>query len=165
MKTAVAAQGKKTFVAEKTTDGTSWGALYAQFLQPTTEIASSSSSISVKREYFSESGTPKVGDVVRVRITIKAERDLDFVEVIDRRAACMEPVQQLSGYHFGYYIAPKDYTTAYYFDRMPKGTHVIEAEYYLDRAGSYSTGSCKAQCAYAPEFCATEKAHQFVVNP
>ena len=165
VKTAVAAQGKKTFVAEKTTDGTSWGALYAQFLQPTTEIASSSSSISVKREYFSESGTPKVGDVVRVRITIKAERDLDFVEVIDRRAACMEPVQQLSGYHFGYYIAPKDYTTAYYFDRMPKGTHVIEAEYYLDRAGSYSTGSCKAQCAYAPEFCATEKAHQFVVNP
>ncbi|MBO4659817.1 MAG: alpha-2-macroglobulin [Prevotella sp.] len=165
VKTAVPAQDKKTFVAEKTSDGTSWGALYAQFLQPTAEIANASSSISVKREYFCESNTPRVGDIVRVRITIKAERDLDFVEVIDRRAACMEPVQQLSGYHFGYYIAPKDYTTAYYFDRMPKGTHVIEAEYYLDRAGSYSTGSCKAQCAYAPEFSATEKAHQLNVNP
>ncbi len=115
--------------------------------------------------HFCDSSSPKVGDVIRVRITIKAERDLDFVEVIDRRAACMEPVRQLSGYHFGYYIAPKDYTTTYYFDKMPKGTHVVEAEYYLDRAGTYSTGSCKAQCAYAPEYAATEKAHTVVVNP
>ncbi len=165
VKTSVSAQDKKAFSAEKTSDGTSWGALYAQFMQPTAEIRNASSSISVKREYFCESDKPKVGDVIKVRITIKAERDLDFVEVIDRRAACMEPVQQLSGYHFGYYIAPKDYTTTYYFDRMPKGTHVVEAEYYLDRAGAYSTGSCKAQCAYAPEFAATEKAHMVIVNP
>lgn len=165
VKTAVAAQDKKEFVVSKNTEGTSWGAVYAQFLQPTSEIANVSSSISVKREYFCDSSSPKVGDVIRVRITIKAERDLDFVEVIDRRAACMEPVRQLSGYHFGYYIAPKDYTTTYYFDKMPKGTHVVEAEYYLDRAGTYSTGSCKAQCAYAPEYAATEKAHTVVVNP
>ena len=165
VKTAVVAQDKKEFVVSKNTEGTSWGAVYAQFLQPTSEIANASSSISVKREYFCDSNSPKVGDVIRVRITIKAERDLDFVEVIDRRAACMEPVQQLSGYHFGYYIAPKDYTTTYYFDKMPKGTHIVEAEYYLDRAGTYSTGSCKAQCAYAPEYAATEKAHMVVVNP
>ena len=97
-------------------------------------------------------------------LTIKAERDLDFVEVIDRRAACMEPVSQQSGYHYGYYIAPKDYTTAYYFHKMPKGTHIIETEYYIDRKGTYETGSCKAQCAYAPEFSATGKALKLVVS-
>jgi hypothetical protein len=69
----------------------------------------------------------------------------------------MEPVNQLSGYHWGYYIAPKDYTTNYYFDRMPKGKHVIETEYFIDRSGTYQTGSCTAQCAYAPEFRGTTK--------
>ena len=118
----------------------------------------------MQREIRAQNSQLKVGDKVAVRITIKAERDLDFVEVIDRRAACLEPVSQLSGYHFGYYIAPKDYTTAYYFNKLPKGTHIIETEYFVDRAGVYETGTCKAQCAYAPEFSATGKALRLVVN-
>jgi hypothetical protein len=93
-----------------------------------------------------------VGDKIKVRITVKADRDYDFVQVLDKRAACMEPVKQLSGYHWNYYCAPKDYTTAYYFDRLSKGTHVVETEYYIDREGEYQTGTCTAQCAYAPEY-------------
>ena len=73
----------------------------------------------------------KVGDKVRIRLTIIADRDYDFVQVVDKRAACLEPVSQLSGYHWGYYIAPKDYTTNYYFDQMAKGKHVVETEYYM----------------------------------
>ena len=125
---------------------------------PAAEIQNSTAGLSVKRELLTGTGKLHVGDKVVVRITIKAERDLDFVEVIGRRAACLEPVNQLSGYHFGYYIAPKDYTTAYYFNKMAKGTHVLETEYYVDRKGTYMTGSCKVQCAYAPEFSATGKA-------
>ena len=89
----------------------------------------------------------KVGDHVKVRITIQAERDLDFVEVIDKRAACMEPINQLSGYHYGYYCSPKDNATNYYFDRLPKGKRVIETEYYIDRIGTYETGTLRAGCA------------------
>lgn len=37
---------------------------------------------------------------------------------------------------------------------MSKGTHVIETEYYVDRAGKYETGTCTVQCAYAPEYSA-----------
>ena len=95
---------------------------------------------------------------------MKAERDLDFVQVVDRRAACMEPVSQLSGYRNGYYCAPQDNQTCYYFDRMPKGTHVIETEYYIDRAGTYDTGTCKAQCAYAPEYVGMAPAYTLVVR-
>lgn len=164
VKTSMKADNKQKVEVEKTSQGTSWGALYAQFLQKTDEVENSSSGLSVQREIRMQSQSLKVGDKVTVRLTIKAERDLDFVEVIDRRAACMEPVSQLSGYHFGYYIAPKDYTTAYYFNKMPKGTHIIETEYYIDRKGTYETGTCKAQCAYAPEFSATGKALQLIVN-
>ena len=64
----------------------------------------------------------------------------------------MEPVQQLSGYRHGYYVSSKDCTTNYYFDMLPKGKHEIETEYYIDREGTYQTGTCTVQCAYAPEY-------------
>ena len=164
VKTALDAAGKNTFEAEKTTQGTSWGALYAQFTQHTAEVENSSAQLSVKREILHNGDQLRVGDKVTVRITVKAERDLDFVEVIDRRAACMEPVDQLSGYRSGYYLATKDYTTTFYFNRMAKGTHVMEKTYYIDREGTYQTGTCKAQCAYAPEFSATSHSLNIVVK-
>ena len=100
-----------------------------------------------------------VGDRVTVRITIEAERDYDFVEVVDKRAACMEPVAQLSGYEWrgGFYRSTRDNATHFFFDMLSKGRHVIETEYYIDREGNYQTGTCTVQCAYAPEFRGTAK--------
>ena len=153
VKTAVTGSDMRTFTAKKTAPGISWGAIYAQFKQPTAEVESSSSGLTVKREYIGGTNL-KVGDKVKVRITIRAERDFDFVQVLDKRAACLEPVNQLSGYKWGYYCSPKDYSTNYYFDMMRKGEHVVETEYYVDREGVYETGTCTVQCAYAPEYTA-----------
>lgn len=153
-------EGRKgnVFTATKTSEGTSWGTVYAQSVQKTSSVATSSAGFSVTREVLSAGGRPQtafnIGDRVKVRITIKADRDYDFVQVKDKRAACMEPATQLSGYRSGYYCAPKDNSTNYYFDRMGKGTHVIETEYYIDRTGKYETGTCTVQCAYAPEYSA-----------
>lgn len=166
VKTVVDVENPKKLTVSKTSEGTSWGAVYAQFMQPSTEIDAASSGLSVKREIMQitangevkDPQTLNVGDKVKMRITITADRDYDFVQLIDKRAACLEPVKQLSGYHWGYYIAPKDYTTNYYFDQMRKGTYVVEAEYYVDRAGEYTTGTCTVQCAYSPEFSARSKA-------
>jgi hypothetical protein len=158
VKTAQPYQGEKTFTAEKKSEGTSWGAVYAQFMQPTSDIKDLASSISVKRELLTTDGqlltTAKVGERVKVRLTITSERDLDFVQLQDKRAACMEPVKQLSGYDWrlGCYVSPRDNVTNYYFDRLPKGKHVVETEYYIDRAGKYETGTCTVQCAYASEY-------------
>ena len=154
VKQTMPADGAKVFKAEKSSEGTSWGAVYAQFMQPTSEIADQKSGISVKRELIvgDKASHLKVGDRVRVRITIQADRDYDFVQVIDKRAACLEPVNQLSGYRYGYYTTPHDCTTNYYFDIMPKGKHVIETEYYVDRPGTYETGTCVVECAYSPEY-------------
>jgi hypothetical protein len=131
-------------------------------MQKSTDVENTASGISVKREIIGNS--MKVGDKIKVRITIKAERDYDFVQVSDRRAACMEPVNQLSGYHWGYYCAPKDCTTNYYFDCMRKGTHTIETEYYIDRSGEYTTGTCTVQCAYSPEYKATVKGMKMTIK-
>lgn len=155
----------RTLTVEKPSEGTSWGAVYAQFMQKSTDVDSSDGQLTVRREITGVNNRLlKVGDRVTVRITIKAGRDFDFVQVVDKRAACMEPTEQLSGYHRGYYIAPKDNATCYYFDQMAKGTHMIETQYYVDRAGVYHSGTCTAQCAYSPEYASRDKAVTLTVT-
>ncbi len=153
----------KTLSFEKTTSGTSWGAIYAQSIQTTTNVAAAGTNLKVKREIITK-GNVKVGDRIKVRLTITADRDYDFVQLQDKRAACLEPVSQLSGYRWGYYIAPKDNATNYYFDILAKGEHVVETEYYVDREGEYTSGICTVQCAYAPEYSGRDAAFKIVVK-
>ena len=167
VKTPVSAASKEIAI-EKTSEGTSWGAVYAQFTQATSHIADNSSGIVVKREVLTAKGEKpaqlKVGDRIRIRITITADRDYDFVQVLDKRAACLEPVRQLSGWHYGSYCTPKDYSTNYYFDCLSKGQHVIENEYFIDRSGTYETGICVVECAYAPEFRGLTKSQTLIIK-
>ena len=148
VKTSVTGGKGKRLTVRKPADGMAWGALYAQFVQKGSEVETTGNGIHVKREL------KPVGpgaNRVKVVITLTADRDLDFVQVVDRRAASMEPVVQTSGYRQGAYTTPKDSETCYFFDVMHKGTHVIETEYYVNPNGHYQQGSCSAQCAYAPE--------------
>ena len=154
-------QGKRLTI-RKNTDGTSWGAVYAQYFQSAKQVENSGSGLTIKREVL-QSGL-KEGDRVKVRITITADRNYDFVQVVDKRAACMEPVKPLSGYHAGAYITPRDNATCYFYDMMSKGTHVIETEYYIDRAGTYETGTATVECAYAPEFRAVTKSETLEIK-
>ena len=108
--------------------------------------------IKVKREIITEKSNLSVGDKIKVRITIEADRDYDFVSVIDNRAACLEPVHQLSGYRYGCYQQMKDNKSEFFFNQLSKGTHVIETEYYVTRTGEYTSGSAIAVCTYAPEY-------------
>ena len=142
---------------DKSSEGTSWGAVYIQSVEPSEKVTDASSGFTVKREVVSEGDALKVGDKIKVRITICADRDYDFVQVVDKRASCLEPVRQLSEYHWGYYSQKKDCSTLYFIQHMNKGVHVLETEYYVDREGDYGMGTCTVQCAYAPEFTARTK--------
>ena len=154
-----------TLSISKKSDYTSWGAVYAEFKQPLSEIASLESGIKVSRKVENQKKA-KVGDKIKVIITITADRDYDFVKIVDKRAACLEPVNQLSGYQWGMecYVSPKDNTTNFYFDRLSKGMHFVEMEYYVDRKGDYQSGSCTAECTYSPEFGGRTEAYKMTVN-
>lgn len=154
-----------TLSINKKSDYTSWGAVYAEFKLPVSEIASLESGIKVSRKVENQKKA-KVGDKIKVIITITADRDYDFVKIVDKRAACLEPVNQLSGYQWGMecYVSPKDNTTNFYFDRLSKGKHFVEMEYYIDRKGDYQSGSCTAECTYSPEFGGRTEAYKMTVN-
>ena len=161
-----------TLSIRKKSDYTSWGAVYAEFKQPLSEIASAESGIKVRRVIVpAESqgrgkAQAKVGEKVKVTLIITADRDYDFVQIMDKRAACLEPVNQLSGYQWnlGCYVSPRDNTTNFYFDRLSKGKHIVEMEYYVDRKGDYQGGTCTAKCAYSPEFGGRTETYELKVN-
>ena len=161
-----------TLSIRKKSDYTSWGAVYAEFKQPLSEIASAESGIKVRRVIVpAESqgrgkAQAKVGEKVKVTLIITADRDYDFVQIMDKCAACLEPVNQLSGYQWnlGCYVSPRDNATNFYFDRLSKGKHVVEMEYYVDRKGDYQGGTCTAKCAYSPEFGGRTETYELKVN-
>ena len=157
---------------DKKSDYTSWGAIYAEFKQPVSEIGSIESGIKVRRVIVpAESegkgkAQAKVGEKVKVTLIITADRDYDFVQITDKRAACLEPVNQLSGYQWGIgcYVSPRDHATNFYFDRLSKGKHIVEMEYYVDRKGDYQSGTCIAECTYSPEFGGRTETYELKVN-
>ena len=157
---------------DKKSEYTSWGAVYAEFKQPISEIVSAESGIKVGRVIVPAAlqgkgkAQMKVGDKIKVIITITADRDYDFVKIADKRAACLEPVNQLSGYQWGMgcYVSPRDNTTNFYFDRLSKGKHIVEMEYYIDRKGNYQSGSCTAECTYSPEFGGRAEGDELIIN-
>ena len=165
--------GKASMLSiDKKSDYTSWGAVYAEFKQPISEIGSMESGIKVRRVIVpaeSESkgkAQAKVGEKVKVTLIITADRDYDFVKITDKRAACLEPVNQLSGYQWGIgcYVSPRDHATNFYFDRLSKGKHIVEMEYYVDRKGDYQSGTCTAECTYSPEFGGRTETYELKVN-
>ena len=165
VKSAKTGDNMRSLTIEKTSTGTSWGAAYAQFMQPTADVADATMGMKVLRDVLKDGAKLdngnvqlNVGDRITVRLTVIADRDYDFVQLSDHGAACLEPAQQLSGYGYGYYCQPKDNATNYFFARLAKGKHVVETTYYVDRCGIYQTGTCTVQCAYSPEFMARTKA-------
>lgn len=152
----------KKVSVDKEGAGMGWGAVYAQYLESMDQIGEQGNGLSVSRQLYkgdealNESAPLKVGDKITVRLTVKADRDMDFVQIKDDRAACMEPLQAVSGFRWGnglgYYQATKDASTQFFIDQMRKGTYVIEYQVYVNRTGEYQAGIATVQSAYAPEF-------------
>ena len=164
----------KKVSVDKEGAGMGWGAVYAQYLESMDQIGEQGNGLSVSRQLYkgdealNESAPLKVGDRITVRLTVKADRDMDFVQIKDDRAACMEPLQAVSGFRWGnglgYYQATKDASTQFFIDQMRKGTYVIEYQVYVNRTGEYQAGIATVQSAYAPEFGGHTRGYRVMVE-
>ena len=164
----------KKVSVDKEGTGMGWGAVYAQYLESMDQIGEQGNGLSVSRQLYkgdealNESAPLKVGDRITVRLTVKADREMDFVEIKEDRAACMEPLQAVSGFRWGnglgYYQATKDASTQFFIDQMRKGTYVIEYQVYVNRTGEYQAGIATVQSAYAPEFGGHTRGYRVMVE-
>lgn len=151
-------------------DQPSWGAVYWQYFEELDKIKSSAGALTTKKDIFIERNSEKgpvlepvtdgtmikVGDRIKVRIQVNADRAMEYIHVSDMRAASFEPTITISGYRWngglGFYQTTRDASTDFYIDHLPKGNHLFEYSLVATTAGTFSNGITRAQCMYAPEF-------------
>lgn len=153
---------------EKADGGISWGAVYGRSLADAATVRRDGKEFAVSRDYVLVSGGKEtrigagtslgVGDLVRVRYTIIASRDYDYVSLSDPRPACLEPVATRSGYSYRNgqwcYLAVRDASQSFFFEHLAKGRHTVTCDFRVDRNGKYTAAPATVQCLYAPEFAA-----------
>jgi len=171
--------GKVTVSSKES--GIGWGAMYWQYYQDMDKVAGQGGPLVISKKLFVERMQPtgktmlpieqtKVlkGDKVITRLVVTTDRNLEFVALKDLRAACFEPVDQLSGCLWKegvcYYKTTKDASTQFFFSFLPKGTYVFEYELWANSAGEYSSGIASVQCQYAPEFVSHSGGEKIKIN-
>jgi uncharacterized protein YfaS (alpha-2-macroglobulin family) len=150
--------------------GVSWGAIYWQYFEQLDKITPHKTPLSLKKQLFLEKNadkgpviTPlangaslKVGDLLKVRIELTVDRNMEYVHMKDMRASGLEPLNVLSGYKYqdglGYYESTRDAATHFFFDHLRKGTYVFEYPLRVTHKGDFSNGITSIQSMYAPEF-------------
>lgn len=157
--------GKGDLRIDRNGAGPAWGGLISQYVAPIKDVKRVGiPELSVEKNVYvitddadgtsASAGDLKVGDKVRVTLTLTCDRDLEYVSVMDSRSACLEPADQISGYTRSdgawMYREVRDDSTNLFIPFLSKGTHVISYECYVDREGVYSLGIASAQSQYSP---------------
>ena len=155
---------------KKSDAGVAWGAMYWQYFEQLDKITPASTPVNIKKQLFlekdSDTGkmlvpitdkTPiQVGDMVKVRIEIRVDRNLEYVHLKDMRASAFEPINVMSQYKWqdgiGYYESTRDVATHFFIGYLNKGTYVFEYPLRATHEGDFSNGITTLQCMYAPEF-------------
>ncbi len=151
-------------------EGIAWGAMYWQYFEDLDKITSAETPLKLEKKLFLKTNTDRgeeiseitedtklnVGDLVKVRIELRSDRDMEFLHLKDMRAAGFEPINVLSQYKWqdglGYYESTKDAATNFFIDFLPKGAYVFEYDLRVNNAGDMSNGITTIQSMYAPEF-------------
>lgn len=147
-----------------------WGALYWQYFEQLDKITPASTGVKIKKQLFLQKAgntgnilTPLTatnvlapGDLVKVRVEIVCDRDMEYIHLKDMRSSGFEPVNVISRYKYqdglGYYESTKDASTNFFISYMPKGTYVFEYPLRVTHPGNFSNGITTLQSMYAPEF-------------
>ncbi|MEY8847430.1 MG2 domain-containing protein [Psychroserpens sp. XS_ASV72] len=154
----------------KRDEGIAWGSLYWQYFEDLDKITSAETPLKLRKKLFKKTNTDfgeeiteisegsnlQIGDLVRVRIELRSDRDMEFIHMKDMRASGLEPINVLSQYKWqdglGYYESTKDASTNFFFDYLPKGIYIFEYDLRVTNAGEMSNGITTIQSMYAPEF-------------
>ena len=147
-----------------------WGALYWQYFEQLDKITPANTGVKINKQLFIQKASAKgdvlipltatnilaPGDLLKVRIEIYCDRDMEYIHLKDMRSSGFEPVNVISRYKYqdglGYYESTKDASTNFFISYMPKGTYVFEYPLRVTHAGNFSNGITALQSMYAPEF-------------
>ena len=157
-------------VMKKPDAGLAWGGVHWQYLDDIANVpAAGREELAIDKQLFVKRFTKagpvlepatvvEPGDELVVRLVVTNDRDYEYLELADHRPSLTEPVDVLSGWRFGdgaaWYLAVRDASTQFFFERLPRGTHVFEYSLRAAHRGTASSGFARIQSRYAPEFSA-----------
>lgn len=109
-----------------------------------------------------------VGDTLVVRISLKTDRDMEYVMMKDMRGSGTEPLNVLSSWKYQdgliYYESTRDTSTNFFFSYLPKGSYVFEYELRIFQKGEYQSGITEIQSLYVPEFNSHSESIKMIVD-
>lgn len=143
-----------------------WGGIICQYIAPMESVeADAIPDLSVSKEFLKlEDNNGEIvavpcnefhtGDKVRINLIIDCGREMDYVVINDERAACVEPIAQLSGYtvidSIWCYRELRNNAVNLYIPSLPKGRHVISYDCMINEEGTFASGISSMQSLYAP---------------
>lgn len=96
----------------------------------------------------------KVGEKVRVMLTIQTSKALKYVYIDDKRAAAFEPSENTSGYEYGkgisYYKSLRDTGMQIFAESITSGKSEISYELIVSQEGTFYNAPSVLQCMYQP---------------
>ncbi|RYD68847.1 MAG: hypothetical protein EOP55_24950 [Sphingobacteriales bacterium] len=143
---------------------------YWQYFEQLDKITSAATGVKINKQLFLQKQTDKgnlltpisasnvlaPGDLVKVRIEIFCDRDMEYMHLKDMRSSGFEPVNVISKFKYqdglGYYESTRDASTNFFINYLRKGTYVFEYAMQVTHAGNFSNGITTLQSMYAPEF-------------
>ncbi len=162
--------GMGKITVSKSDEGVAWGAAYWQYFEQLDKITPAETPLKLTKQLFKQQNTDRgpvitpiteksplqIGDLVKVRIELRVDREMEYVHLKDMRAAGLEPVSTLSTYRYQdglyYYESTRDLATNFFIGYLSKGTYVFEYDLRVSQKGDFSNGVTNIQCMYAPEF-------------
>lgn len=149
----------KTIQITNNNDRTIYGAVYHQYFLPVEQVKANTNELRVSKQYlverngkWVETKEAKLGERIKVKITVVNDKPLQYVHLKDSRPAGVEPVYRPSGYQWrgSFYFTLKDASTNYFFDYLPKGTREFEYEVKANNIGLFNSGISTIECMYDP---------------
>jgi uncharacterized protein YfaS (alpha-2-macroglobulin family) len=155
--------------------------LSKRFLKPFDQIKESGNGFRVSVAYYRDGkelqhgDTLSMGDRITARYSLWSEENRSFVRLSVPRAACMRPVDQLSGWTWGWLkpltyglftVAPYSYRevksdrTLYWIDVFPEENSTIEEELFVTKNGVYTCPVAEVESLYAPHYRANDTWHK-----
>lgn len=171
-----------TLRIEKFGQHQAWGGIVAKYIAPIESVREfSESDVTISKRILivdeTENGISvkaagseplKVGQRIRIQLTVTSARDIDYAVITDERGGFMAPVEQLSKYVWqdgiGYYREVKNSSTNLFIPRLPKGDFLVEYDCFVSQEGSFATGIATLQSLYAPSLSAHSAGAQLSVT-
>lgn len=156
------ASGRRIKISRADDSVPAYGALISRYAAQSTEVkAASCADLSIEKRItvlrdgqWQYADDVRLGEQVRVLLSVKSARDLEYVTIVDGRPAAFQPVDQLPGWVSSggarFYRENRDTETRLFINYLPKGTYQITVDMTASIAGTFSSGIATVQSQLSP---------------